>query len=150
MGTLKQYEVHSFGGVAMKIMNLFSAIAFAWGSFFSASSCASQVEHTVYQVYRPVDLGEGFPPPKDIFVSIGTMDGIRKGSYLDVYRRISSFDNLTSRHMGDHMIPVGRLKIIHVDEKTAIARSDRFVSLEEEPALMPQAIMIGDVVRPVR
>jgi len=134
----------------MKNMNLFSAIAFAIGSLFSANVCATAPEHTVYQVYRPVDLGEGFPPPKDIFISIGLVDGVRKGSKLDVYRRVTSFDNLTSRHMGDHMIPVGRLKIIHVDEKTAIARADRFVSLEEEPALMPQAIMIGDVVRQVQ
>ena len=49
--------------------------------------------------------------------------------------------------MGDHMIPVGKIRVIHVDDKTAIARADRFVSLEQEPAILPQAIMIGDVVR---
>ena len=109
---------------------------------------ANAEEFSVYQVFRTIDLGESdTPPPKDIFISMGSDHGIKKGSVLDVYRRISSFDNLTQKHMGDHMIPVGRIKVIHVDEKTAIARADHFVSIEEEPALLPQVVMIGDVVR---
>jgi hypothetical protein len=116
-----------------------------------ASSTALADESTVYQVYRPIDLGEGgAPPPKDIFISMGADQGLRKGSTLDVYRRIASFDNLTQKHMGDHMIPVGKIKVIHVDGKTAIARADRFVSVEQEPALLPQAVMIGDIVRLVQ
>jgi hypothetical protein len=118
---------------------------------FCSRVLAAETDHTVYQVYRPIDLGDGAAqPPKDIFVSIGASQGVHKGSMLDVYRRISSFDNLTQKHMGDHMIPVGKVRVIHVDEKTAIARADRFVSVEQEPALLPQAIMIGDVVRPVQ
>jgi hypothetical protein len=106
-------------------------------------------EYTVYQVFRPVDLGEtGVQPPKDIFVNMGTNQGVKKGTVLDVYRKISSFDNLTQKLAGDHVIPVGRIKVIHSDEKTSIARLDKFVSVDQEPALLPQAIMIGDVVRP--
>jgi hypothetical protein len=105
-------------------------------------------ESTVYQVFRAVDLGEsGVVPPKDIFINAGANQGIKKGTVLDVYRKISSFDNLTQKLAGDHMIPVVRIKVIHSDEKTAIARLDKFVSTEEEPALLPQAVMIGDVVR---
>lgn len=110
---------------------------------------ALAADATVYQVYRAIDLGEtGQKPPKDIFINVGKNDGMKKGAMLDVYRRISSFDNMTQKHAGDHMIPVGRVKIIHVDDKSAIARADRFVSVEQEPALLPQAVMIGDIVRP--
>ncbi len=106
-------------------------------------------EFSVYQVFRQIDLGESDrQPPKDIFVNIGSSQGVKKGSVLDVYRKISSFDNLTQRLVGDHMIPVGKIKVIHSDEKTAIARAERFVSVEQEPALLPQSIMIGDIVRP--
>ena len=134
----------------MKKMKIITAIALFCGILTGARTLASDVDHTVYQVYRPIDLGIGDPPPKDVFVSVGSNEGVTKGSYLDVYRRISSFDNLTQRHMGDHVIPVGRLKVIYADEKTAIARADRFVSIEQEPGLLPQAVMIGDVVRLVR
>lgn len=135
----------------MKIMKLISTIAVFCEFLFGTRALAAQTDYTVYQVYRGIDLGEGAaPPPKDIFVSIGASQGVRKGSMLDVYRRISSFDNLTQKHMGDHMIPVGKIRVIHVDDRTAIARADRFVSVEQEPALLPQAIMIGDVVRPVQ
>lgn len=120
-------------------------LTFAMSLFFHSRALA--VEGNVYQVYRGIDLGlSEQAPPKDIFISLGSDQGVKKGSVLDVYRRISSFDNLTQKHMGDHMIPVGKIKIIHVDAKTAIARSDRFVSIDQEPALLPQAIMIGDVV----
>ena len=130
-------------GFAITKIMLYLAAVFG---IFCNRSWAS--EFNVYQVYRPIDLGEtGQAPPKDIFVSMGADQGLKKGTLLDVYRRVSSFDNMSQKHMGDHMIPVGKIRVIHVDDKTAIARSDRFVSLEQEPALLPQAIMIGDVVR---
>ncbi len=109
---------------------------------------ALSAEFSVYEVFRSVDLGESDrPPPKDIFINMGSNQGVKKGAVLDVYRKISSFDNLTEKLAGEHVIPVGRIKVIHVDDKTAIARADRFVSMEQEPALLPQAIMIGDLVR---
>jgi hypothetical protein len=135
----------------MKFLKIFSVFAVFCEILFGYRALATESDYTVYQVYRPIDMGEGgTQPPKDIFVSIGSNQGVHKGSMLDVYRRISSFDNLTQKHMGDHMIPVGKIRVIHVDEKTAIARADRFVSVEQEPALLPQAVMIGDVVRPVQ
>ncbi len=109
---------------------------------------ARATEFSVYEVFRAVDLGESDrPPPKEFFVNMGAIQGVRKGSVLDVYRKISSFDNLAEKHGGEHMVPVGRIKVIHADERTAIARMERFVSLEQEPALLPQSVMIGDLVR---
>ena len=105
-------------------------------------------DYSVYEVFRAVDLGESDrPPPKEIFVNMGSNQGVKKGSVLDVYRKVVSFDNLSEKVGGEHMIPVGRIKVIHTDEKTAIARVDRFVSLEQEPSLLPQTVMIGDLVR---
>jgi hypothetical protein len=128
--------------------NLFLALLLS-GLFASSTCCfIAHAESTVYQVYRGIDMGDtDRPPPKDIFISMGAGQGLHKGSVLDVYRRISSFDNMTQKHMGDHMIPVGRIKIIYVDDRTAIARQDKFVSIDQEPALLPQAVMIGDIVR---
>lgn len=121
-------------------MCLFTAI------IFSSKSLAE--EFTVYQVFRAIDLGESdAAPPKDIFINMGSEQGVKKGTQLDVYRRVSSFDNLTQKHMGDLVIPVGRVKVIHADTKASVARLEKFVSIESEPALLPQAVMIGDLVR---
>jgi hypothetical protein len=106
-------------------------------------------ESVVYQVYRPIDLGYGLePPPKDFYVGLGQKDGLKKGSSLDVYRKTASFDALTQKHAGDHMIPVARLKIIHVESGTAIARLEQYVSMAMEPVLSTQSVMVGDWVRP--
>jgi hypothetical protein len=113
------------------------------------STRALAADFSVYEVFRSVDLGESDrQPPKEIFINMGASQGLKKGSVLDVYRKISSFDNLTEKLAGEHLIPVGRIKVIHADEKTAIARLDKYVSLEQEPALLPQSVMIGDLVRP--
>jgi hypothetical protein len=112
---------------------------------------ALAADYSVYEVFRAVDLGESDrPPPKEIFVNMGSNQGVKKGSVLDVYRKVVSFDNLSEKVGGEHMIPVGRIKVIHTDEKTAIARLDRFVSLEQEVSLLPQTVMIGDLVRLAR
>ena len=106
-------------------------------------------DYSVYEVFRAIDLGEAeHQPPKEFFINMGSQQGVKKGAVLDVYRKISSFDNLTEKLAGEHVVPVGRIKVIHADERTAIARLDRYVSLEQEPALLPQSIMIGDLVRP--
>ncbi len=119
-----------------------------WAGMSGFGPGARATEFSVYEVFRAIDLGENDrPPPKEFFVNIGAIQGVRKGSVLDVYRKISSFDNLAEKHGGEHMVPVGRIKVIHADERTAIARMDRFVSLEQEPALLPQSVMIGDLVR---
>jgi hypothetical protein len=108
-------------------------------------------DYSVYEVYRAIDLGESDrPPPKEIFVNMGSNQGVKKGSVLDVYRKVVSFDILSEKVGGEHMIPVGRIKVIHTDEKTAIARVDRYVSLEQEVSLLPQTVMIGDLVRLAR
>ncbi len=113
-----------------------------------AGARANAAEYSVYEVFRAIDLGESDrQPPKEIFINMGALQGLKKGSVLDVYRKISSFDNVAEKLAGEHVVPVGRIKVIHTDEKTAIARMDRFVSLEQEPALLPQSIMIGDLVR---
>lgn len=132
----------------MRKLSSLKRVGVVLAALIGFNTAALAAEYNVYQVYRGIDLGESdTPPPKDIFISAGSTQGVKKGSVLDVYRRISSFDNLTQKHMGDHMIPVGRLKVIHVDEQTAITRLDKFVSSDSEPSLLPQAVMIGDVVR---
>jgi hypothetical protein len=109
---------------------------------------ARAAEHSVYEVFRAIDLGESDrQPPKEIFIDMGSLHGVKKGSVIDVYRKVSSFNNLTEKFASDHVVPVGKLRVIHADEKTAIARIDRFVSPEQELALLPQSIMIGDLVR---
>ena len=131
-------------------LKIWVALLFFTDLFLTGSgTCAQAADYSVYEVFRSVDLGESDrQPPKEIFINMGSMQGLKKGTILDVYRKISSFDNLAEKLAGEHLIPVGRIKVIHADEKTAIARLDKYVSLEQEPALLPQSVMIGDLVRP--
>jgi hypothetical protein len=129
------------------IMKTFTFVVVGFAGLFGASR-ALGADYAIYQVYRQVDLGtSSVPPPQQIFVNMGAEQGVKKGTILDVYRKLSSFDLLTQKHVGDHMLPIGRIKVIHTDDTTAIARIDKFVSADQEIILLPQAVMVGDVVR---
>jgi hypothetical protein len=66
-----------FGGVAMKFVKIISAVALFCEVLFGAKALAAETDYTVYQVYRPIDLGDGATPPKDIFVSWGPNNGVQ-------------------------------------------------------------------------
>ena len=129
------------------IMKTFAFVFVGFASIFGASR-ALAADYSIYQVFRQVDLGTSpVVPPLQIFVNMGAEQGVKKGTILDVYRKLSSFDLLTQKHVGDHMLPIGRIKVIHTDDTTSIARIEKFVSAEQEIVLLPQAVMVGDVVR---
>ena len=55
---------------------LFSLMFF--GFVYNYTHAAETKEFNVYQVYRAIDLGEtDHAPPKDIFVSIGSDQGVK-------------------------------------------------------------------------
>jgi hypothetical protein len=107
-------------------------------------------EYFVYSVSRAIDLGNPgeAPPPKDFYVTIGTAQGIRKGSLLEVTRRTATYDLVNEKIYKDVTVPVGRLKVIHVEKNAAIARLDKLEPIESAPAALVRAVMVGDLVAP--
>jgi hypothetical protein len=115
---------------------------------FAAHSVGGSADFVVYSVYQSVNLGNPSEVTrKDYYVSVGYMHGVKKGSVLEVMRRIPTFD-LANEHLHREMIfPIARIKVIHVESKTAIARLEKLLSEDQSPAATPQGIMVGDVVR---
>ncbi|MCC7441765.1 MAG: hypothetical protein IT285_09030 [Bdellovibrionales bacterium] len=104
-------------------------------------------ETIVYGVYRPVDLGGEQPPPKDYYVSMGTRNGVQKGTTLQVFRKMATHDLVSKRHQVDLMVPVATLKVVHAEGSAAVARLDKFFPEDEAPSIGPRAVMIGDFVQ---
>lgn len=134
-----------------------SLVAVALGlivAFLQSPSLAeeqpSQDLHVVFSVYRPVDLGDGVTPPKDIFVSIGKKDGVRNGTSLEVLRRIPTYDLSAEKLHGEMIFPFAKLKIIHADQISSIARVENIYPTSSAPSVAPRSIQIGDIVRPIR
>jgi len=109
---------------------------------------AQAAESVVYSVYRPLDLGASTePPPKDFFVNMGTGQGIRNGTVLTVFRRAATYDLLSEKLFREITFPIAKIKVIHTESGTAVARLDKMIPSDKAPGITPQAIMIGDLVR---
>ena len=128
-----------------KIAKVLTACLVGAGAFLMAS-IAHAGDPTIYNVYRPIDLGDGTPSFKDFYVNIGTAEGIKVGSTLEVLRKTATYDLTSQKLYKDVYLPVAKIKVIHVESNAAIARLDR-VAPSTTPSIENRAVMIGDYVR---
>jgi hypothetical protein len=119
-------------------------------SVFNATPVSGSADFIVYSVYQAVNLGNpGELSRKDYYINMGHSHGLRKGSVLEVMRRVPTFDLANENLYREMIFPIARLKVIHVESKTAIARLDKMLSPEQVPAATPSGIIVGDVIRPL-
>jgi hypothetical protein len=104
--------------------------------------------HYIYGIYKSLPMGdENEVITKDFYVNVGTKQGLKAGQTLEVNRKIVTFDATSQKHQADMIVPIAKLKIIHVDSQASIARLEKMVSPEKAPAITPRAVMLGDYVR---
>ncbi|HUP58550.1 MAG TPA: hypothetical protein VM598_13920, partial [Bdellovibrionota bacterium] len=104
-------------------------------------------DYVVYSVYKELDLGyPGETPQKDFYVNMGTTQGLRPGTMLKVYRRVSTYDLMSEKLYRDVSFPIARLKVIHAENNAAVARLEKMLPIASTPAFSPRAVMVGDLV----
>lgn len=113
-----------------------------------ALGTAEASEFIVYSVYKGLDFGNpGETPQKDFYVNMGSAQGVRKGSLLEVSRKIATYDVTSQKLYKDLTFPIATLKVIHVEGNAAVARLERINEPESTPAITPRAVLVGDAVR---
>lgn len=106
------------------------------------------MEPVVYSVYQSVPLGyENEMPRKDFYLNIGTTQGVRVGSEVEVIRKVATYDLVGKKLYKEITFPIGTLRVIHVEDQVSIARLDKMNPAEATPIQNPQAVMVGDYVR---
>src|SRR5690606_21026117 len=84
---------------------------------------------------------------KDYYINMGSVNGVRVGTVLDVVRKVPSYDLVSQKLYKDVTFPIGQLKVIHVESTAAIARLVKLNPPENTPAVTTRAILVGDLVR---
>jgi hypothetical protein len=133
----------------IRILSQFG-IAFTLGflSVCLIPSTGNSSDYTVYSVYKELDMGNpGEVPQKDYYINMGSSQGIRVGTSLTVKRRIATYDLLSEKLYKDLVVPVAKIKVIHVESNAAVARLEKLESSEKSPAISPRAVLIGDIVQ---
>lgn len=112
------------------------------------STVHSQGDFVVISVLRSLDLGNtGEQPQRDYFVNMGSSQGIREGTVLEVLRKTPSYDLNSQTLYRDITFPIARLKVIHSESNIAIARLEKMLPPEKTPVIVPNSVMVGDAVR---
>lgn len=122
---------------------------FLMGAALAAGTTPARAsDFMVYSVYQGVDLGmEQQAPQKDYYVNMGANHGLRAGMRLEVYRKSPSYDLANQKLYRDVTLPVGTIKVIHVEGAAAVARLESLLPAEQAPVVLPRAVMVGDIVK---
>lgn len=100
----------------------------------------------VIDVRRNIPMSEVEPVYRDYYINAGEGSGLKKNLVVTALRKVSVRDASGSQSFGEILIPVGKLKIIAVYNKIAVAREWEPISREEAPMLEQTGIMTGDKI----
>ena len=133
------------------MMKRFAALC-AFGTLFSLLPLSSGAEDAfIYSVYKGIDLGNPNEIlQKDFYVNLGTNQGVHEGTILEVSRKTPSYDLTTEKLYKDLVFAFAKLKVIHAEKDASIARIEKFYPSEVTPVIVPKAVIVGDLVRPVK
>ncbi len=102
--------------------------------------------YTVFGVRNEFPMNDSQKLYRDLYVNMGTAQGIKVGSKLDVFRLLSTADQLNQKNGPNINFRFAKLKVIHVEDNTAVARVVEFVPGEEIPNFGYSDVMVGDSV----
>ena len=113
-------------------------------AFISAGSVANANSPTIFEVRQPLAMSGDQPIKKDYYINSGSESGLKPGYVVTVTRRLSLHDKFRNQSVGDLVVPVGRLKIIHTQTGLSVGRMYSLYTRENVPVLDYDFIMVGD------
>ena len=105
---------------------------------------AADVEAVVIEVKKNIQLSKNEKVFKNFFINGGENMGLKKGSIVDVLRRVPFHDPLKNISVGDIRVKVAELEVIHSDGLLSVARQIHLENPEDRPVLDYEAVMVGD------
>ena len=113
----------------------------------SFATTAQSSDFIVTAVIREFPMKSGEALYKDYYINAGANNGLRSGAYIEAIRKLSAYDNINSKLLGDTQIKIARLQLIHVDKTISVARLVKFYEKDKTPIAGHDAVMIGDVIQ---
>jgi len=103
--------------------------------------------YVIFSMNQDLNMGiEEKPTRKNYFVNMGSNQGVKKDTVLDVYRIISIQNPYDNKKRVNYKVKIGELKVLHSSEDAAIAFVSEYLPKEETPIFELDQFMIGDHV----
>src|SRR5947209_6295061 len=124
----------------MKILFWFFTFALLYG-FGVAAALAS--DYKVFGIRTDYPMADGQPLFRDVYVNMGTNQGIKDGSTLDAFRVVTTVDELNQKTGRNISFKIAKLKVIHAETDLAVARVTQFLPPESTPIGSFTNVMVG-------
>ncbi len=82
---------------------------------------------------------------KNYYINMGSGQGVKKDSVLDVFRIISIQNPYDNKKRVNYKVKIGELKVLHASDEASIAAVKEYVQ-EDAPVFELSQFMIGDHV----
>ncbi|MBY0516164.1 MAG: hypothetical protein K2P81_04610 [Bacteriovoracaceae bacterium] len=101
--------------------------------------------YMIFSVAMDLPMGEENEVlKKNFYVNIGTNQGVKKGTLLDVFRVISVLDPYDNRKRVNYRVKIGELKVLEANEDAAISVFHK--NKADVPVLDLDKFIVGDHV----
>jgi hypothetical protein len=103
--------------------------------------------YVIFSMAQDLSMGaENEVIRKNYYVNLGTGQGVKKDSVLDVFRIISIQNPYDNKQRVNYKVKIGELKVIHSSELASIAMVKEYLKEEDTPVFELPQFMIGDHV----
>lgn len=103
--------------------------------------------YVIFNMNQELNMGiEDKPLRKNYFVNMGSNQGVKKDTILDVFRIISVQNPYDNKKRVNYKVKIGELKVIVSSDEAAIAYLAEYLPKEETPIFELEQFMVGDHV----
>lgn len=87
---------------------------------------------------------EGEVIRKNYYINMGSGQGVKKDSVLDVFRIVSVQNPYDNKKRVNYKVKIGELKVVHSSDEASIAVVNKYEKEDETPIFELPQFMIGD------
>jgi hypothetical protein len=104
------------------------------------------MDHIVFGMKTEVAMAANEVPRKDYYLNIGTNQGVKPGTVLDVFRTVTTTDDINNKSSQNIMFRVAKIKVIHAEGEIAVGRIAEILPPNDVPIGAFPTVVIGDRV----
>lgn len=123
----------------MKVLTLLSFLIFSQNLWAKS--------YVIFSLAQDLPMGhEGEVIRKNYYINMGSGQGVKKDSVLDVFRIVSVQNPYDNKKRVNYKVKIGELKVVHSSDEAAIAVVNKYEKEDETPIFELPQFMIGDHV----
>lgn len=100
----------------------------------------------VFSIRTDFALDDNATKFRDVYVNMGTDQGIKAGSQLDAFRTLTTVDEINQKTGRNISFRIAKLKVIHAEGNIAVARVVQIMPPDSTPVGTYTNVMVGDTV----